>query len=163
MLFKLLFVIHVRNQEFAESVQWPLIDESVIAKYRSWRQEEVTHQKTINDVKEVADDRVKVVRDLNTDSVITTWLLLRDDQKMQVSATAEETSRLSNPYSEIRSLHLKISNYILSQICTKGRPCFSDRSTKELSLYCSLHTMPAPKAYWFLTNPNRSTSMGGIK
>ena len=46
-------------------------------------------QRTISDVKEVADDRVAVVRDLKTDSVITTRLPLPDDLKTQDSATAD--------------------------------------------------------------------------
>ena len=46
-------------------------------------------QRTISDVKEVADDRVAVIRDLKTDSVIITRLPLPDDLKTQDSATAD--------------------------------------------------------------------------
>ena len=56
---------------------------------KSWRQRSQAHR-TISNVKEVADDRVAVVRDLKTDSVITTQLLLPDDLKIQDSATADE-------------------------------------------------------------------------
>ena len=47
-------------------------------------------QRTIGKVKDVVDDRVAVVRDLKTDSVITTRLPLPDDLKIQDSATADD-------------------------------------------------------------------------
>ena len=119
-----------------------------------WRQEKFNATRTISDVKEVVDDRVSVVRDLKTDSVITTWLLQRYDQRIQVLATAEETSKLNDLYSLIRNLHPKISRFVSPQSCTKGQPCFSDRWYKR-NVFFIVPSIPCqpPKAGLTISKP----------
>jgi len=70
--------------------------ENCKVKYQSLKTRKYHATRTINDVKEVADDRVSVARDLKMDLVIAVGLPQRDDHLMQVSAIAEETSRLSD-------------------------------------------------------------------
>ena len=80
-------------------------------------------QRTISDVKKVADDRVVVVRDLKMDSVITTRLPLPDDLKIQDSATADYLN-IQRPLSADQSLAFEDSFICLITLCTQGQPCF---------------------------------------
>ena len=57
-------------RELTESVQCPLTLKNVIAKYRSLKTIKNYATRTISNVKEVADDRVRPARDLKSDSVI---------------------------------------------------------------------------------------------
>ena len=133
--------------DLTESVRWPLTLNSVIDKYCPLKTIRNYATRTISDVKEVA---------LETDSMITTWHFLRNNPKTQVSASADKTSESATLLAD-QKLASEDFHLVLSKICTKGRPCFSDKSTKECSICCSLHTLPTPKAYWILP-----TSMGSI-
>ena len=147
--------------DLTESVQWPLTMNIVITKYRPLKTTKNYSTRTISNVKEVVDNRVRIVHDLKTNSVITAWLLLRNNLKTQFSVSADETLELATLLAD-QNLEYEDFHLVLSKICTKERPCFSNRSTKGLSLYYCLRTILTPKVYWFLPTCMGSIPMRGL-